>query len=132
MDKEAGPDLLPGQLPEMVGIEVVPIGREVDRCEGGIVRLVKNEGQVTELSLAAGLGAAQCREVARQLLTIADAASGGTERTIMCVSSVSMWKLQGQALIVRCNTQDGRVQFEFAVNPARERVVKPQRKLIIP
>lgn len=123
------------QIPvqEMVGIEILPIGTSIDWCEGGIVRLVKGSGD-QEISLAAGMSGPQLREIARQLLTIADASSKGAEKTVMCVSSPPMWKLPGQVLLVRCEPS-GRPHFEFMVKPqapgAGKKLVMPP-KLVRP
>ncbi len=115
--------------PDMVGIEVVPIGSSSDACDGAVVRLVRDEGSEKEISLAAGLGPAQCRELARQLLTIADASSRGSERTLMCVTAQAMWKLPGQALVVRC-TPD--VHFEFVAKPNQgsAKLIRPPKKIL--
>ncbi len=125
--------------PNMVSIEVTPIGSAADHCDGGILKLTKDEGDPSEMVLAAGMSGPQCREVARQLLIIADAASGGAEVTMMCVTHSSMWKMPGQALIAR-RTPDP--HFEFAVKPVGpfsgppvnngRRVVTPNRRLIVP
>jgi hypothetical protein len=122
-----------GEFPEaeMVGIEVIPIGQDTDQCTGCIVKLTKNEGHDDEIVLAAGMSAAQCREIAIRLMTIADAVSGGSERTMVCVTSKEMWKQAGQVLLVRCVPPDMRPHFEFAVKP-EGRLNLPKRKLIIP
>ena len=116
--------------PDMVGVEIIPIGSSSDACDGAVVRLVRDEGSEKEISLAAGLGPEQCRELARRLLTIADASSRGSERTLMCVTAQAMWKLPGQALVVRC-TPD--VHFEFIAKPSQNgggaRLIKPPKKI---
>ena len=115
---------------EMVGIEVIPVGSNSDACDGVVVRLIRGEGTDDEVALSAGLGPAQCREIARRLLIAADAASRGTERTVLCVTSQEMWKMPGQTLIVRC-TPD--VHYEFAVKPSSSgRAGNGHRKLITP
>lgn len=118
---------------DLVSVEVVPIGQSADQCEGAILKLTKDEGIPAEVVLAAGMSGPQCREVARQLLSIADAASRGNEVTMLCVTHASMWRLPGQALIAR-RTPD--THFEFMVKPADNggrRVVKmPVPKLILP
>lgn len=125
-------------VPDMVGITITPIGPDVDHCNGAIVRLsceqmsgVQQHPETGEVYLAAGMSGPQCREIARQLLTIADAASNGREITMLCVTQASMWKLPGQALIA---TRHPMPHFEFAVQPqSNSNLVKPSpRKLIIP
>lgn len=115
---------------EMVSIEVVPVGTSSEVCSGAVVRLVRGEGGAGEVSLAAGLVPAQCRELSRQLLTIADAASRGTERTMMCVTSRAMWDLPGQVLVVRCTPE---VHYEFVAKPRNNnaQLIRPPRKKLI-
>jgi hypothetical protein len=133
---EAAGDLeasLPGGDPAMVEIEVTPVGETADACDGAVVRLVSGEGTASEVSLAAGLSGPQCREVARQLLIVADGASRGTERTLLVVTAPGMWRLPGQALVVRCTPDP---HFEFLVKPRGSdrapRLARPARKLIVP
>jgi hypothetical protein len=132
------PPVEPDKPADMVSIEVIPAGVSITECKGAVVRLVKDEGLPSEITLAAGIGGAQARELARQLLIIADAASGGTEMTMLCLTHSSMWKLPGQALIAR-RDQDGTPHFEFAVKPvtagggAPRRLLRlPREKLIVP
>ena len=136
--REVLPEVPAAPDPEMVGIDVIPIGPSPDVCDGVVVRLIRGEGTGEEVSLMAGLSAPQCREIARQLLTAADAASRSVERTLLCVTESEMWKLPGQALIVRYAPD---LNFEFAVKPRQDkRLSKPQiralqkvqRRLILP
>lgn len=108
-------------------IEVIPVGSSADLCEGAVISLSLGEGE-SEVRVSSGLGPEQCREVARRLLTIADAASRGSTRTTLCVSAEHMWRLPGQTLLVRYDA-DGRLQCEFAVRaPQAGPVVRPQRR----
>ena len=120
---------------DLVNIEIIPVGKTEDDCIGGAVKLTRDEDGV-EVSLMAAMSPPQCREIARRLLIIADAATGGAERTIMCVSATSMWKLPGQVLLTRY-TADDEVRFEFAVDPMKNRMDqihasmrKPKRGLV--
>jgi hypothetical protein len=134
---EAVNDVLSGQVipppNDLVAIEVIPAGVDEKRCEGAIVRLVRHEGQPEEVALASGLSPDQCREIARRLLIVADAASKGADRTLLCVTKTEMWAHPGQALIVHC---DPDVRFNFVVQPQqiarpdKPRSVKFGRKLI--
>jgi hypothetical protein len=118
---------------DLVAIEVIPIGAEEKKCEGAVVRLIRHEGQPEEMSLASGLSPDQCREIARRLLIIADAAYQGTQRTLLCVTETAMWSHPGQALIVHC---DPDVRYNFAIEPQktgqpeRPRNVKLRRRIV--
>ena len=100
---------------DLVSIEIIPAGVD-EKCAGAIVRLIQNEGRPEEIVLASGLSPDQCREIARRLLIVADAASQGTQRTLLCVTETSMWAPPGQALIVHC---DPDVRFNFAIEPQK-------------
>lgn len=114
---------------ELASVEILPVGRSADRCEGALVRVVRQaRGDQPESALMAGLGPQQCRELAAKLLSVADMASNHQEMTFMAVTAKSMWAMPGQALIVRL--VDGVPQFEFAVDPRK--LVTPRRKLILP
>ena len=120
----------PEHAVEMVGIEVIPIGPDGDTCQGAAIRLTKDEGEA-ELALTCAMSPPQCREIARRLLAIADAASSGTQRTILCVTATAMWKLPGQMMMVRFSPDP---HYEFLVNPAapKKLVKSPTPKLIVP
>ena len=120
----------PEHAVEMVGIEVIPIGPDGDTCQGAAIRLTKDEGEA-ELALTCAMSPPQCREIARRLLVIADAASSGAQRTILCVTATAMWKLPGQMLMVRFSPDP---HYEFLVNPAapKKLVKSPTPKLIVP
>lgn len=126
----------------MVGIEILPIGSSVDKCEGAVVRLIQDDGDSKSKdgpSLSAALSGPQCREIARRLMVIADAAARD-EMTIMCISKNNMWDLPGQVLLVR-KTPDG-IRFEFAVKTQekagglqtlkKDLVIGKRRGLIVP
>ena len=107
---------------DLVNIEVIPVGKTDTDCIGGAIKLTRDgDEDGAEMSLMAAMSPSQCREIARRLLIIADAATDGAERTIMCVSATSMWKLPGQVLLTRY-TVDDKVQFEFAVDPMKNRM----------
>ena len=131
----ARPDEVSAELEhavEMVGIEVIPIGPDGDTCQGAAIRLTKDaaEGEA-ELALTCAMSPPQCREIARRLLVIADAASSGAQRTILCVTATTMWKLPGQMMMVRFSPDP---HYEFLVNPAapKKLVKSPTPKLIVP
>jgi hypothetical protein len=113
----------------LVGIDVIPIGPSTEECEGGVVRLIRDEGTPDETSLACGMSGPQCRELARQLLIIADAASKGGERTVFAVTSTAMWGLPGQALIVRF-APDLNCQFVVPM-PGPRNVARPKKRALL-
>jgi hypothetical protein len=107
-----------------VGVEIVPVPGPLGIAGAGL-SMASGEGD-NEVRLTASLSGAQAREIAARLLTLADAASAGAERTVMVVTKTSAW-LPGQHLIIR-STPDG-FHYQFALGSKLAVPEKP--KLII-
>jgi len=120
----------PGSTAETVSIEVIPIGATVEKCDGAVLRLSVMRGG-EEIDLKAGVSGPQCRRVAFELLRVADAASGGADRTLLVTTEAAMWRIPGQALIVRL-TPAG-FQMDFAAKPGENLgLILPDKKLVVP
>ena len=126
---EESPDLKP---PEQVAVEIIPLKEgPVGQVMGCALRLSTGDSE-DQKSITSALSAPQMRELARQFLVIADAASQGATRSFMAITNSEMWKLPGQHLMIRCTPE---THMDFAVKPANMlngKIAIPDKRLILP